>query len=41
MGIMLPVGVCLIALYAVDAWFCDGAQFNVAREMAEHWRQNF
>jgi hypothetical protein len=33
--------ICVIALYVVDALYCDGVYFDAAREMAAHWRQHF
>lgn len=41
MRFLLSAGARAVALYAVDAWLCDGVYFDAAREFAAHWLQHF
>lgn len=41
MRFILTAGVCVIALYVVDAWYCDGMYFDAARAIATHWGKSF
>jgi hypothetical protein len=37
----LSAGICLIALYTIDAYFCGGIYFDAVHHMAVHLRRHF
>lgn len=36
MKLLMAALVCLVALYAVDTWFCDGWYFGTAAQVIEN-----